>query len=64
MIQLTPSETNLYCELDDFSREDLWEVMARKGWHLPPKKCQWVTKKLMQAVALGHTWCPRFETMR
>ena len=50
--------------MNDYSVEHMREIMVRNDFYLPPKKCQWTTKKLMTHILLGSKYCPKYVDVK
>ena len=56
---------NVKMILEDYMKEDLHELLTRNGFYLPyNSKCSWLSKKIMIAMFLGDTWCPKYRQVQ
>lgn len=51
-------------QLDDYTLEDLYEILIRNGLALPQRGSHWLTKKLMLAMFKEEVYCPKYKELQ
>lgn len=50
--------------LEDYTLEDVHEILIRYGLALPQRGSHWLTKKMMMAMYRGDIYCPKFAELK
>ena len=57
-------ERNTCHALEDYTLEDVHEILIRYGLALPQRGSHWLTKKMMMAMYRGDVYCPKFSELK
>lgn len=50
-------------ELDDYLKDDCWDMLLRNDYRLPSKNCHWLTKQVMIKIVKEEMYCPKYSDL-